>query len=213
MKSNLLIGICVFFISAAAHAEPMYVNNIIKITLRTGPGTDHKVLKMLNSGQELEIIEQGEDWTHVRLPNGIEGWILGRFISSEKPSDLLLKILEHKHEQLLKKSASLIEENKKLKTENTQLSNELESANKQLTETSTAYKSLQVGSSDYLNLKSKYDKTSSQLSEQTNRAQALYEQLLQTNIKLGLAGAGVLFFGFIVGYSIKKQRKRSSLLS
>ncbi len=213
MKSKLLIGICVFLISAAAYAEPMYVNNVIKITLRTGPGTDHKVMKMLNSGQELEVLEQGEDWTHVRLPNGIEGWILGRFISAEKPSDLLLKILEKKHKQLLEKSASLIEENKILKTENTQLSNELESANKHLTKTSTAYKSLQEGSSDYLNLKSKYDKTSSQLSEQTEKAQALYEQLLQTNIKLGLAGAGVLFFGFIVGYSIKKQRKRSSLLS
>lgn len=213
MRSTLLTIICIFLLSAAAHAETMYVNNVIKITLRTGPGTDHKVLRMLNSGQELEVIEQGEDWTHVRLPSGVEGWILSRFISPDKPSDLLLKILERKYERLLEKANALSEENKVLKEENTRSSSELQNANEQLSKVSSSFKNLQEGASDYLNLKEKYDETATQLTEQTNRAQALKEQLLQTNIKLGLAGAGVLFFGFIVGYSTKKQRKRSSLLS
>ncbi len=213
MRSIFPTMLCVFLLSTAVHAQTMYINNDIKITLRTGPGTDHKVIRMLKSGQELEVMEHGEDWTHVRLPGGVEGWLLTRFISPAKPADLLLRILEVKYERLLEKSNTLSEENKTLKEENARLSGELQNANGQLSEVSTSFKSLKEGASEYLNLKEEYEKTATQLTEQTNRAQALNELLLKRNITLGLAGAGVLFFGFIVGYSTKKQRKRSSLLS
>ena len=104
-----------FFLVSTANAETMYVSNIIKITLRTGPGTDHRVVKMLESGQKIEVLYQEEDWSQVRLLDGKDGWLLTRFISPEKPSGMLLKSLTGEHNVLLKETKSVHEENSKLK--------------------------------------------------------------------------------------------------
>ena len=60
-------------ITATAWAEEMYVNEIVQITLRTGKGTDHKIVAMIQSGQKVEIVEPGQDWSRVRTADGREG--------------------------------------------------------------------------------------------------------------------------------------------
>jgi SH3 domain protein len=75
-----------------------------------------------------------------------------------------------------------------------------------------SYETLKQESADFLALKSKYEEVTANLEKQTRRATELNEMLLQRNIKIGLLGAGVLLFGFLIGFSTKKQRRRSSLL-
>ena len=77
---------------------------------------------------------------------------------------------------------------------------------------SNQYETLKKESADFLALQSKYQKAEQGRQQQSKRATELHELLLQRNIKIALLGAGVLFFGIIVGYSTKKQRRRSSLL-
>jgi SH3 domain protein len=78
------------------------------------------------------------------------------------------------------------------------------------------YDTLKSGSAEYIKLKTTYQKTSSKLSEQTERADKVEGELAKLlrsqNIKWFLSGAGVLLLGFIIGYSSKRQRRRSSLL-
>jgi SH3 domain protein len=212
MKPIAITCLLVMMLTGAVYAERMYVGNILKVTLRTGPGTDHKVVKMLKSGQEVEVLEPGKDWSRVSAPDGTEGWVLSRFISPKMPSDLLLKNLEQKHEKLLEKAAVLEEENTRFRKENKQLKTELSDAKGALSKTSKEYSSLKTESADFLGLKAKYEKANSELSKQTQKARELNETLLRRNIYIGLLGAGVLLFGFIIGYSTKKQRRRSSLL-
>ena len=213
MKTTALIGFFIIFLSTAAQAEPMYVTNTIKITLRTGPGTDHKVVRMLNSGLAVELLEAGGDWSLIQLLDGMEGWILSRFISSDKPSDLVLRELARKYEKLLARSTALQEENKQLKTENERLSRELETSETSLSQTSSNYSTLKKESTEFLELKAEHEKAAGELSKQSQRAKELREQLLERNIMLMLAGAGVLLLGFIIGFSTKKSRRRSSLLT
>jgi SH3 domain protein len=213
MKTTALIGFFLILLSAAAQAETMYVTNTIKITLRTGPGTNHKVLRMLNSGISVELLEAGEDWSLVQLPDGTEGWILSRFISSNKPSRLVLRELAKKYEKLLSQSTVLQEENKNLKAENERLSTTLDTSEKTLSQTSSDYTTLKKDSAKFLELKEEHEKAAGELSRQSKRAKELREQLLERNIMLMLAGAGVLLLGFIIGFSTKKSRRRSSLLS
>jgi SH3 domain protein len=67
-----------------------------------------------------------------------------------------------------------------------------------------------------LSLKKKYQEVSTQLAEQTKRANALDKELsgLEMNqyIKWFLAGSGVLLAGFIIGFSAKRGRRRPSLM-
>lgn len=200
-----------FFLVSISGAETMYVSNIIKITLRTGPGTDHRVVKMLESGQKVEIIYQEADWSQVRLEDGDKGWLLTRFVSAEKPSSVLLKSLQNDHDLLLKKTKNIREENEKLTKENNSLAVELTASQKELKKITAEYSSLKKESADFISLKSNYEKTKKNLSEQTEKAAVMEKQLVNKNIILFLLGAGVLLIGFIVGFSSRKQRRRSLL--
>lgn len=213
MKRTVATLAFLFYLITPVHADTMYVNDIVKITLRTGPGIDHKVIRMIKSGQEVEIVEQGEDWSRVRLPDNEEGWVLSRFVTPEKPSGLILKQLEYKHQKLLEKAETLETENKTLKTENQELTRALETHKAQLEDTTQRYTSLKNDSEDFLKLKSDYENSTAQLKEQREKVRILTEQLLQRNIELFLLGAGVLLIGFLIGLIMKKKKRRSSLLS
>jgi uncharacterized protein YgiM (DUF1202 family) len=57
-----------------------YITDDIKIAMRTAPGLQGKILKLLKSRDELEVLETSEDWTRVRQANGREGWVLTTYL-------------------------------------------------------------------------------------------------------------------------------------
>ena len=130
MKLFVIVGILLALVSTTVYAENKYVSEIIEITLRTGPGIDHKVIAMVHSGQEVEILEPGAEWTHVRLlPGGKEGYVLSRFLTDKKPNELILRELEEKYQALQSKTTSARENFKSRTEENQKLLTEL--ANKE----------------------------------------------------------------------------------
>ncbi len=212
MKKIVLAGICLVLFVAAAQAEIMYVTDVFDITLRTGKGTDHKVKKMLHSGQALEVLEFEKDWTHVRVSEGDEGWVVSRFLKPEKTSEILLNELRAKHKRILGQLSTLKEDSSKYKMENGKLSAELTNTKEMLASVSKSYETLKTESADFLDLKKKYKRSTAQLSEITEKAGKLQKENIQKYIIAGLCGAGILLFGFIIGFSTKSQRRRPSLL-
>ena len=61
LKRIVLVGFFMTIFSAIGFAETMYVTDVIKLTLRSGPSTEYKILAVVESGQQLEIIEPGEE--------------------------------------------------------------------------------------------------------------------------------------------------------
>lgn len=217
MKSFIIFFIVLF--STAVYAETMYIADTIKITFRTGPGIDRKIVAMIRSGERVEVLnteEPVEEWSLVRLTNGKEGWVLSRFLTSKEPDELALIKLKKKHNVLKNQAISLIEENKVYKKENKEMNSELKKNKEISNKIKSSYETLKKESAEFLELKSNYKKTSSKLAELTKKAGSLEEELtkllLHQNIKWFLSGAGVLLFGFIIGFSAKRQRRRSSLL-
>ena len=51
MKRFVLVCAGLLLFAATSLAQTMYVSEIVKITLRTGKGTDHKIIDMIPSGQ------------------------------------------------------------------------------------------------------------------------------------------------------------------
>ena len=214
MKSFIVFFIVLF--SAVVQAETMYVGDNIKITVRTGPGINHKIVAMIRSGESVEMLKPEEEWSLVRITNGKEGWVLTRFLTSNEPDKLVLERLEKKHKALTNQAVSLIEESKAYKKEDNKLNSELKTNKEMLNKIRSSYETLKKESAEFLELKSNYEKTSSKLVEQTIKAEKLEEELtkllLHQNIKWFLSGAGVLLLGFLIGFSAKRQRRRSSLL-
>ena len=216
MKWYLIVGIILVMICSSAHAESMYVSEIIEVTLRTGPGIDHKVIAMIKSGQSVGVLESGPEWTKVRLPNEKEGYMLSRFLTQKKPNELLLEELKEKYNDLESKINDLQEENSKQKAENERLLSELDAKEEQLSGMTASYDALKTDSAEYLNLKTDYQNIKDQLTEQTQKAEAFedaYTKLQKRQIfRWALTGAGILLVGFLIGMSSKRQRRRSTLL-
>ncbi len=211
MKYIICITLSLLFLPVSTQAETMYISDIIKITLRSGPGIDHKITKILQSGQRVEIVETSEDWSMVRLPEGKEGWVLNRFLKPDVPNRILLKNLNEDHEKLMKQYESLREENTTISAQNKQFTSDLADTKLKLNKISREYKTLKTESAGFLELKTKHKKISEQLVIITQKAEELERGIINKYITAGLCGAGILLLGYLLGFSAKRQRRRSLL--
>ncbi|MDP7417082.1 MAG: TIGR04211 family SH3 domain-containing protein, partial [Desulfobacterales bacterium] len=205
MKKVTFIGICLFLFCSISQAETLYISDFLRITMRTGPGIDHKIIEMIKSGQSVTVLEQGPEWTKILLPTGKEGWVLNRFLTPKPPSGLLLKKLEEKHAELSLQITTLIDENKRLRNENQRLDAELKTSSRNLKKVTDSYQKLKSGSAEYLDVKSRYEMMVVQLDQQKKRAQDIEKELesirFHKNIRWFLSGAVVLIIGFLIGFS------------
>jgi SH3 domain protein len=81
MKKIISIALILFSSSTLAQ-NYVYVTDKFEITMRTGQGTQHKIVKTLGTGSRLEFIESDDQagYTLIRTKNGVEGWVLSRYL-------------------------------------------------------------------------------------------------------------------------------------
>lgn len=51
------------------------------LSLRDGPGTNYVPMTKLQAGTQLDLLERYEDWFHVGIPGGSDGWVKGEFLN------------------------------------------------------------------------------------------------------------------------------------
>ncbi len=192
--------IITFFISGYAAAETVYVKGVMKITMRTGPGRDHKIIAMIKSGDSLEMLDSKNGWSNVKTFSGKVGWVLTRFITDKVPVSLLVSQLKQQNkdlsetlENVKKKNVALDEKAKKSKT------------------IEEAYYRLKKESADFLTLEKQYRKTAALFKQQQVRISFLEKQLRKSDIKWFLSGSGVLLIGILLGIGTGRKRKNSLL--
>lgn len=214
MKKPLIIA-CLLLIWGATgvSARSMYVNDIIRITFRTGPGISHKVVDEIKSGQRVEMLAEEGGWTRVRLPDGKTGWVLSRFLTNERPNKIELSLLQEQNENLTAQLNTLQEENEALKKENEALSAAVAEKQEQLDEVNRSLETLKVDCADFIKMRDAYEDAAADLEAQKSRAESLAEQVRglrkERTIRWFLAGGGVLLVGMLIGLSLRRQRRRS----
>jgi SH3 domain protein len=200
MKSFGATLFVLLVMAAAALAQPVYINDVVKVTIRNGPGSDHKVLTVMTSGDRVELVEKGKEWSRVRIPAGSEGWIATRMLTEKEPNILKIRRLE---EQLAvfqtddggPDPLALIEENKQLKNALAEARFELEAA------ADTKEKASAEARTRVQELENRLSACQARLKDQT----------LAEGIRWFLAGAGVLLIGLLIGLKFHR-RQRSGLL-
>lgn len=216
IKPVFVFCLCLLLLAVSARAETQYVSDEMHITFRSGPGGDRKIIKLLVSDQAVDVMQQEGDWALVRLPDGREGWVLHRYLTTKEPCDNVLARLQADHEGLAKRTDALERENDALKKNNETLAAGLKNTQTELAETQGAFEALKKESAAYLELKASHKKTAARLSEQTERADTLEAELtaLSNNhsIKWFLSGAGILVLGVVLGLISRPKKRKSSLL-
>ncbi|NOY67415.1 MAG: TIGR04211 family SH3 domain-containing protein [Gammaproteobacteria bacterium] len=138
---KLLSIIFLAAISSNLYAETRYVTDIFQITLRSGQSTKNEIIRMLPSGQALKILgrDASTGYTHVKTPEGKEGWVLSRYLMDVPSARARLSRAETKqanldqdlnkvkaaYKQLNDDKNSLEKENRQLKQQNKKLSRNL----------------------------------------------------------------------------------------
>ncbi len=194
-------------------AETRYVTDHLIITLRSGQGKQYQVLKTLPSGTPLEILETTEDgYSRVRTPDGIEGWVLSRYLSEEPIArDRLAKAqkqlerlqadnrkLRSQVTELRRKAAELEAERDRLRSENRKLAGELKHLKQVAAKPIELEEQNRILKQQNVSLEKEL-----QLVRQEN-------QVLQNSTQRDwfIAGAGVLLGGILLGLILPRIRWR-----
>jgi len=73
-------------LGASAQAQTRYVTDRTIVELRRGPSTEYLILRNLEAGDEVQVLEQDQASGYARVrvvDQGTEGWILSRFLMAE----------------------------------------------------------------------------------------------------------------------------------
>lgn len=210
----VLLGL--MLVATTGAAETKYVTEDLNITLRTGPGTDRKIIAFPNAGDPLEVITPGEEYTEVVTRGGKQGFVLTRYLTDKEPSSQLLARLEQKYSQLKEKYEELQQKSTQLSGSSKDLSEELDKTRKELTQLTASYDTLKSESKEYLQLKGKYEKSVKEAAEaraKSDKVEKELQQLYSSEINTGiLYGGGLIVLGFITGFIVKRPKRRSPLM-
>lgn len=210
----VLLGLLVT--AAVCIAETVYVTENFEITMRTGPGVDRKIISLVQSGNALEILEKGKDWSKVRMHNGKNGWVLNRYITANKPCAMVLDRVKQDHDAMRVKFEEMKTELDNLNARKKTIDSDLSQSRQERDDLSTAYESLKKESSEYLKLKKLHQKVAADLEAEKTRSAKLDEENMQMKrtriIQWVLTGGGIMLIGFFIGiFSSSRRKSRSSL--
>ena len=135
----LALSLCLLALPAWSQTT-RYITDQTEITLRTGPTTGHRILRMMKPGTPVRVVESGQDgWLLVETRDGLQGWVLERHLmdtpSARDQLAAVTKRLELKqslaagNDQLSAAQARI----KELTTANERMSRQLEEAARGLT--------------------------------------------------------------------------------
>lgn len=143
MKYAIIVSVCffalLFVLHLPAQAQTVYVTDSITITMRNGPSTKNKILKMLSSGTQMEIIDEASGWLKVATADGTTGWVIKNYTMDQAPKDILIQELQTERNELKTKNqayqselASLKEEIKRFKQSSSDSNSRLSSLKKRV---------------------------------------------------------------------------------
>jgi len=205
-------------LTGAAQAETRYVSDELTITLRSGQGSDYRVLKSLPSGTKLEVLSQNENtgYSRVLAPDGTEGFSLTRYLMSGTPAQVRVERLEEELAELKAKPKEDVQEKlDKLRSEYQSLKLEydsLEFENVQLTQRMEAVKKNAANVVDLIDERDKAIQRANRLSTELEELRVEKMELENhSDKKWFMAGAGVLILGLVIGVILPRVggRRRS----
>ncbi len=196
----LIIFLWLVFFVNPSFAEDIYVTGITKVTMRTGPGIENKIIDILTSGDKLEMIEYQKDWSQIKTDKGRTGWVLSRFLTRDIPDAFLIEKLKKDNQELISKFGAIEKENKILADKNAAL-----------VQIEEKYNKLKQESADFLTLEANHKKIMEEFAAQKGQIKTLENDLNKEQKLWFLSGAGVFIFGLLLGL-ITRKKKRSGLL-
>lgn len=212
-KKTLFITVIALFsllFSTVTAAKVQYVSDELVINMRSGKGNSFKIIKIVKSGTPLTILKQDSGYTRARTPQGVEGWVLSRFLINTPVAKTLLARAQQDVAQMKEKYDAMTTELGTIKTERDTLSSSENVLLSNKEKLNVELAKLKKIAARPMQLEAENDQLRNDLVkiEAENRLLKQEYQTLEDNSdqEWFMTGAGVLFGGMILGLIFPKLR-------
>lgn len=195
-------------------ATQKYITDEFEVTMRSGTSTANDILRLLKSGEAVSVLEEDPDtqYSFVELDDGKKGYILNRYLVSNRSS-------KYRLEQLEIKAAEQQEANTILQFEIKNLQTDLE---KEQSDGSSAKAALLATENELTRVKNASQNTLS-IVDENDELKSIVDNLVKNNAILNkknatlkdssnmdwfIRGAGVSLAAFVLGILITRIRWR-----
>lgn len=205
----IISALCFLAYASTAAADIYAVSNESEVPVRSGQGTEYKIVSLLQNGEKVVSLEEDGYWSKVRTATGREGWVLNRYLSTTPSIDDALSLPTTNNET--NKQAE------KIRSMTEQPPSALQPEENGIPETLQSPEPFDMENSKSLQIEEMQKKADKEIEEIRNKlAEVTIEnKVLRENerIKWFLIGGGVLLIGWIIGLiTCKERRRKLSLL-
>ena len=192
-----------------------YVTDVFEVTMRRGPSTQNAIVRMLESGTPLEVLEQdpATGYSRVRLTtSATEGYVLTRYLMADPAARSQLSDLQSRVASLRSESGDQGRELDDLRTANASSQQRVRALEQENQRLSTALADLEQKASNVLAI----DRENMTLRTTLQETEIELQGLQQSNADLRsqkalygfVGGAGVLLLGIVLGLGLPGLRRR-----
>jgi SH3 domain protein len=213
------IGFCfgILAFGLAAQAQTRYVTDRTIVELRRGPSIEYLILRNLEAGERVEVLEVNEEqgYSRVRVADeGTEGWILTRFLTAEPIARERLAVAE-------RNLAAARERVTALEAQAAGLSRDLEAVRAQLAEAQTNHgeasrelTEIRTAAANVVEIREQNARLQQRLVQRDQEVERLTAEndrlTARSNQNWFLIGAAVLLGGIVIGLvapSLRRKRR------
>lgn len=214
--ATLTLGL-LLSVTISVEARTGYINDEMEVTMRTGESTRNSILRMLSSGERLEVVSVNSDTGYARVTTneGRDGFVLSRFVTYEPVARDRLVTANRRLERSAQRIAELEAELNNTKGENTNFSQNqstLETNNARLTEELNEIRRTAANAIQLADQNRNLTNTKNNLENQIQEIQVRNSTLSSRSGQLWfMAGAGTLILGILAGILLPRLKlKRRS---
>ncbi len=93
-RGALALAVAAASFASAASAATAYVSDDLVLNVYPEQNQQGQRLATLHSGARVETLATSADFTQVRLPDGVTGWVKSSYLTTQEPASVRVKQLE-----------------------------------------------------------------------------------------------------------------------
>lgn len=215
----ITFGILLLTATLGHAAQTVYVTDSLEILLRSGQGTEFKIIASVETGTPLTRIRENKTsgWTQVRTLDRQKGWVLTRFLTNTPVASVRLKALSENFDRLKEKNTLLSTELSALKSSLNETVTQKDTLSDERAKLSQDLAKIQHASENSLQILNERDQLQERVVNLERNLQTLKrdKQTLEDSSSQDwfMIGAAVLFSGIALGLILPRiswRRKTSS---
>ena len=113
-------------------AERGWVKDELVLNLRSGPGRNFRILGVIKTGEQIDVLERASEWTQVEVGRVGRGWIPNGYLQADPPARHILPQRELETAELREEIARLASESEELHSTNRRLAERDQSRNQKI---------------------------------------------------------------------------------